>query len=73
MIDRIDKLIKDRRIDILTTQKEFIGIKEKLNSAKKVLVQLDEIEKHIDMIDPHIEIMMINGQEAYVQFVTRQP
>jgi len=73
MIDRIDKLTKDRRIDILTIQKEFIGIKEKLNSAKKVLVQLDEIEKHINMIDPHIEIMMINGQEAYVQFVTRQP
>ena len=73
MIDRIEKLINDPRLDILSLQKEFIGIKEKLGNAFRVISILPEIEKHIKAIDPHEKTMTVNGEEAIVHFVTRQP
>lgn len=69
--NRCKKLLRDSRIDIMMYQKEFYGIKKKLLDRKVTLEYLDYVEKHINNIDPHIQVLTVNGEDVPVQFTTR--
>ena len=68
---RCKKLLRDSRIDIIMYQKEFYGIKKKLLDRKVTPEYLDYVEKHINNIDPHIQVLTVNGEDVPVEFTTR--
>ena len=69
--NRCKAILKDDRIEILMYQKEFYGIKKKLLDRKVTLEYLDYVEKHINNIDPHIQVLTVNGEDVPVEFTTR--
>lgn len=72
MKSRIERLLKDSRLDVLIyTDSRFYGAKVKLKNGNVTNQFLDDIEKHIKNIDPHIEIIQINGENVPVEFITR--
>ena len=68
---RCKKLLRDSRIDIIMYQKEFYGIKKKLLDRKVTPEYLYYVEKHINNIDPHIQVLTVNGEDVPVEFTTK--
>jgi hypothetical protein len=68
---RCDSILKDRRLELLITQKEFYGIKAKLKKVNVTNNYLDYVETHINKIDQHYKIITVNGEDVPVRFVTK--
>jgi hypothetical protein len=68
---RCDGILKDKRIELLISQKEFAGIKSKLVKRNVTNKYLDYVEKHIKKIDLHYQTITVNGEDVPVRFVTK--
>jgi len=68
---RCDSILKDRRLELLITQKEFYGIKAKLKKVNFTNDYLDYVETHLNKIDPHLQTITVNGEDVPVHFQTR--
>jgi len=82
MIERIIKLLADNRIYGLMDTKEFSDAVYRLNlyknriKEKKELFPLEvkyieNIEIHIENVDPHIKKILVNGEIQEVYFITK--
>jgi len=72
MKSRIERLLKDARLDVLIyTDSRFYGAKAKLKKGNVTDNYLDDLEKHIKNIDPHIQVLTVNGEDVPVEFTTR--
>ena len=72
MKSRIERLLKDTRLDVLIyTDARFYGAKVKLKNGNVTENYLNELERHIINIDPHTEIIQVNGEDVEVNFVTK--
>lgn len=69
---RCKALLKDQRLEILMYEKEFYGVKKKLVHWEEITPEyLDYVETHIKKIDPHYQIITVNGEDVPVKFVTK--
>ena len=72
MKNRIESLLKDNRLDVLIyTDSKFYGAKVKLKNGNITEKYLDDMERHIKNIDPHIEIIQVDGENVPVTFITK--
>lgn len=73
MKSRIERLLKDARLDVLIyTDSRFYGAKAKLKKGNVTDDYLDDLEKFIKNIDPHVEIIQVNGENVPVEFITKK-
>lgn len=74
--------LKNNRLVYLMGTPEFMGVRGELLIMEEILEKgrtlsdkqierLKQIELHIHRIQPHVEIIQVNGEDVPVQFVTK--
>ena len=83
MIERIDKHLDDNRLGILEGEREFRNVRQFLLWAKDLAsslspkdkrygVWIEKIETHIQRIEPHEGVGIVNGEEALIYYITKK-